>query len=104
MLSKRKYDREFKVNSVKLYQSSTKGKSQIARDLGVSKSAFSRWVQEIEKEGESKAFPGEGKIKANYEEVYKLKRELAEAIQERDILKKALAIFSQRPTRKSDIG
>jgi transposase len=104
MLPKRKYDREFKVNSVKLYQNSTKGKSQIARDLGVSKSAFSRWVQEIEKQGEGKAFPGEGKIKANHEEIYKLKRELAEAIQERDILKKALAIFSQKPARKSDMG
>ena len=104
MLSKRKYDREFKINAVKLYQGSRKGKSQIARDLGVSKSAFSRWVQEIEREGETKAFPGEGKIKASHEELYKIKRELAEALQERDILKKALAIFSQKPARKSDIG
>lgn len=96
MLLKRKYDREFKINAVKHYQSSSKGKAQVARDLGVSKSAFSRWIQEIEKEGVSKAFPGEGHIKANHEEVYKLKRELAEAIQERDILKKALAIFSQK--------
>lgn len=104
MIGKRKYDREFKLNAVKLYQGSNKLKAEVSRDLGIPESTFAKWVKEVEAEGESKAFPGEGTIKASNEELYYLKRELSEVRQERDILKKALAIFSQKPVRKSDIG
>jgi transposase len=104
MIEKRKYDREFKINAVKLYQNGKKPRAEVGRDLGVPESTFAKWVREVEKEGELKAFPGEGKIKASHEELYHLRRELSEIRQERDILKKALAIFSQKPVRKSDIG
>jgi transposase len=43
------------------------------------------------------AFPGKGRLKPAEEEVRRMRRELADVTQERDILKKALAIFSKEP-------
>ncbi len=45
----------------------------------------------------SEAFPGSGHQTAQEEEVRRLKRELEIVKQERDILKKALGIFSRSP-------
>ena len=41
-------------------------------------------------------FPGHGKRTTEDQEVYDLKRKLSQVEQERDILKKALAYFSNR--------
>jgi len=43
------------------------------------------------------SFPGVGHLRTYDEENQRLKRELADVQEERDILKKALAIFSKRP-------
>jgi transposase len=43
------------------------------------------------------AFPGKGRLKPAEEELRRMRRELADVTQERDILKKALAIFSKEP-------
>ncbi len=46
---------------------------------------------------QTSAFPGSGHQTAQEEEVRRLKRELEIVKQERDILKKALGIFSRGP-------
>ena len=102
MSVKRSYDREFKINAVKLWRESKKPKESIAKDLGIAKSTLATWVREMEREGAGKAFPGEGHIKTSHEELFRLKRELTETREERDIQKKALAIFSQKFPRRSD--
>ena len=102
MSAKRSYDREFKINAVKLWRESNKPKKVMAKDLGIGKSTLEGWIREIEREGMGKAFPGEGHVKASHEDLSRLKRELAETREERDILKKALAIFSQKFPRRSD--
>ena len=43
------------------------------------------------------AFPGKGRLKPEDEEFQRLRRELARVRQERDILKKAVGIFSRVP-------
>ncbi len=88
------YTREFKLEAVRLVQSSGKPMSQIARDLGVSDSALSKWCKQLADQGEQ-AFPGSGHQTAQEEELRRLRRELEVARQERDILKKALHIFSR---------
>jgi transposase len=45
----------------------------------------------------AQAFPGKGRLKPADEELRRMKRALADVTQERDILKKALAIFSKEP-------
>jgi len=87
--------REFKLNAVKLHTISGKKMSRVCKDLGIPDSTFCTWVKEYNLNGED-SFRGSGKVKSSNEELYKLKKELKEAQIERDILKKALAIFSQK--------
>ena len=88
------FTREFKLEAVQLVQKSGKSQAQIARDLGIADSTLHHWRKEIAEDGD-KAFPGSGHQTAQEEEVRRLKRELEVTRQERDILKKALAIFSR---------
>jgi transposase len=55
-----------------------------------------RWKREYLEDIEE-AFPGKGRMKPEEEEMRKLKKTLADVTEERDILKKALAIFSKHP-------
>ena len=88
------YTKEFKQEAVKLVETSNKTKSEIARDLGVSDSALSKWCKEFANQGEQ-AFPGKGHQTSIEEEIKQLKRENEILRQERDILKKAVRIFAQ---------
>ena len=55
---------------------------------------LSRWKTELESEG-AVAFPGNGKVTGQDEEIRRLRRELSIAQQERDILKKAVGFFAK---------
>ena len=88
------YDKDFKINTVHLYKSSGKSLKSIAQDMGLATSTLSKWVSEYD-ENMQGSFPGKGNPKACEEEVRTLRKELAHVRQERDILKKALAIFSE---------
>ncbi|MBA2393158.1 MAG: transposase [Ktedonobacteraceae bacterium] len=68
--------------------------AHLARDLGISDSALSKWCKEFGARGEE-AFPGKGHQIPVEEEIRTLKRENEVLRQERDILKKALSIFAQ---------
>ncbi len=94
MKSQRKYDREFKINAVKLYRESGKTLEEVGKDLGIPKTTLYAWVEEFKEHGEN-SFPGSGILKPCNEELYRLKRQLADVTMERDILKKAVAIFSK---------
>jgi transposase len=85
---------EFKHEAVQLTKTSDKPKAQIARELGISDSALYSWCRAAEAHGEE-AFPGKGHQLPLEEEIHRLKRELERAQQERDILKKAISIFSR---------
>ena len=91
---RRQYTREFKVEAAKLSYNSDKPVEQIAKDLGVSQSSLNRWRSEYRADPEQ-AFPGQGQMKERDEEVAQLKKELRQARMENEILKKAVAIFTQ---------
>ena len=86
--------REFKQEAVQLVRSSKKSQAQIARDLGIADSTLHHWCKMFAENGEH-AFPGSGHQTPQEEEIRHLKRELEITRQERDILKKALGIFSR---------
>ena len=90
------YTAEFKRESVRLAQRSGKPITHVARELGISDTSIHQWRKELT-EHSSEAFPGSGHQTAQEEEVRRLKRELDMVKQERDILKKALGIFSRNP-------
>jgi len=87
------YSQEFKLETIELAKSSNKTDTQLEQDLGLSRGCLYNWRKQVEQAGEQ-AFPGKGKLKADDEHTRRLERELALVRQERDILKKALAIFS----------
>ncbi|MFT8257881.1 MAG: transposase [Candidatus Symbiodolus clandestinus] len=89
----RNYDKEFKLNTVKLYHSSGKTCCQLGKELGIPKTTLSGWVRRYKQDG-TEAFPGKGNFKASEAENIQLRKELAVVREERDILKKALSIFS----------
>lgn len=94
MGKQRTYDKEFRINAVKHYQSGEKSLAEVANSLGVPVSTLSGWVKEYKEQGEN-AFPGSGNIKPCNEEYYRLLRAYEDVKMERDILKKAVAIFSR---------
>jgi transposase len=87
------YSKEFKLETLELARTSGKSDSQLERELGLGRGCLYNWRQQLARDGQQ-AFPGKGQVKADDEYVRKLERELAMAQQEREILKKALAIFS----------
>ena len=62
--------------------------------MGISHSNLLRWRKEFQDDLQQ-AFPGKGQQKERDAEIAQLKKQLRQAEMERDILKKALAIFSK---------
>ena len=89
-----KYSKEFKLETIELARTSGKKDSQVERELGLSRGCLYNWRKEVERDG-VQALPGKGRLKADEAYVRGLERELAIVQQERDILKKALAIFTR---------
>lgn len=92
--SRRKHSREFKIAAVKQVVEQGRPLSEVADGLGVNRNMLTRWKAELASEG-AVAFPGNGNASAVDEELRRLRRELATAQQERDILKKAVAFFAK---------
>jgi transposase len=93
---RRRYDRAFKEGAVRLVIENGQTLAGTARDLGISENMLMRWKKEY-LEGQEQAFPGKGRMKPGEAEIHRLKKRVAELEQEREILKKALAIFSKHP-------
>jgi transposase len=93
--TRRYYDHEFKSEAVRMVTERGLKVTQVARDLGIHPNMLSRWKREYIGEG-NHAFVGKGHMKPEQEEVRRLRREVEVLWEERDILKKALAIFSRQ--------
>ena len=90
----RKYDREFKLEAVRLAREEGSTATEVERRLGMGKGMISRWMRELAQQGVD-AFPGKGHLPAHEEELRQVKRELGRVTRERDILRKALVLFSE---------
>jgi len=91
---RRGYAKEFKLEAIQLVQSQGGNASATARNLGIDPNTLNRWIREYNNDKEH-SFPGLGNLKEPEKELSRLKKELADTKMERDILKKALAIFSK---------
>ena len=92
-MSRRKHSLEFKLEAVRQVVEHGRLVSEVADSLGVNRNMLSSWKKKFEAEGEV-AFAGRGRQTEAEAEIKRLKRELAIARQERDILKKAAAYFA----------
>jgi transposase len=91
------YTREFKQEAVQLALNSDRSLPQIAAELGIPVSNLRHWKRAYQGDAQE-SFPGSDRLPPSEEEVRKLRRELERVKQERDVLKKVVGIFSQRPT------
>lgn len=88
---RRQYTEEFKREAVELIRTSGKSQAQIARELGISDHNLSRWWQEYGQAGKTT----DGSETVSWEAYRAVQAELRRVTEERDILKKALNIFSR---------
>jgi len=94
---RRTFDKEFKKEAARLVTEGGRKVSEVARDLDIHPNVIHRWKREYLGDIED-AFPGKGRMKPEEEEeMRELKKTLVDVTEERDILKKALAIFSKHP-------
>lgn len=94
----RTYSKEFKMEALELLESSGKSAAQLERDLGITQGLLLKWSDRYQVKRQEN---GKGKqlaasdLEAAQAENRRLRRQLAIAEQERDILKKAVSIFSK---------
>ena len=89
---RKQYTKEFKEEAVRLITQGGLSVAQVSRDLDINQNILRRWKQELEEHG-VQAFPGQGV--PIEQELARLRRENEVLRQEREVLKKAITIFSQ---------
>lgn len=87
---KKQFDRDFKISAVKMVTDGGHKAAEVARSLGIHENQLYNWKKKFSDQGD-KAFPGKGHLT----ELAALRRELRDVQMERDILKKAVGIFSK---------
>jgi transposase len=98
---RRSFDRDFKRQAIRLVLEDGKSCRSVERDLGLSEGTVYKWVRQG-KDDPDHCFPGKGHLKPSDADFRKILRENDLLRRERDILKKALAIFS-KPRLKNTV-
>jgi transposase len=95
MKKRGRYPKEFKLEAVRLLKEGAKPASELAMELGVRRILLYRWKDELETHGDDSFSGKTGPKKDQQNEIVRLKQELREVKEERDILKKAAAYFAR---------
>ena len=93
-MGRRLFSREFKLEAIRLVKERGVSIVQAGRDLDVGENVLRRWIKEFSSE-HGQAFPGQGQVRPEQQEIDRLRREVAKLKAERDILKKAAAYFAR---------
>jgi transposase len=101
--SRRIFDKSFKLMVVELH-SSGKSSREIGRELDLPADMVRRWSREYSSSGDA-GFAGNGNaiLTPEQREISELKKALKDAQIERDILKKAVSIFSRSDNKYSGL-
>ena len=91
----RHFTREFKLDAVQLVTEKGMPVGKVARDLDIHPNLLHLWRRRFMKDGD-KAFVGKGRVQPEEAEIKRLRKELEKVREQRDILKKALAVFSKQ--------
>ena len=92
---RRQFSPEFKLEAVRLAESG-KSPAEVARELVIRADMLRKWRRQFASgPSEREAFPGNGALTGQDEEIRQLRRENAQLREEREILKKAAAFFAR---------
>ena len=83
--NRKKYDKVFKLEAIRLVVEEGRKVSEVERNLDISSGTLARWGRE-KKTAPEEAFSGKGYLKAKDEEIRKLRAELKNTKEERDII------------------
>ena len=89
---RRTFTPEFKRDAVALVTREGKTVSEVSRNLGIARSLLQRWI-EASRDHNRDGNPRKARA-AETEELRRLRKQLRDVTEERDILKKALAYFA----------
>ncbi len=94
---RRKFDQGFKRNAVLLCAEPGRSVIDVAENLGINKDLLYRWRREYHRANGQYVFPGNGieALTPEQKRIRELEKKLRDTEMERDILKKAMAIFSR---------
>jgi len=90
MRKRREFTNEFKVEAVRLAEEGKTPIAQVARDLGLHETVLRRWINHFGKRADGTRLTPDER-----DELIRLRREVKRVTVERDILKKAVGIFSK---------
>lgn len=95
---RRRYDAEFKRNAIALSEEPGRTAHSVEQSLGIANGLIGNWKRQLSTNG-NLAFPGNGieALTSDQRKIRDLEKQLYDAEMDRDILKKALAIFSKTP-------
>ena len=92
---RQRFNREFKLEAVRLLELGQKSAAQLALELGIRRNMLYKWQRDLRGKGDA-AFRGQRRKRRDEQgEVERLKAELKKVTEERDILKKAAAYFAK---------
>jgi len=96
MTKRQVYNKEFKLEAIRLLESGDKTGAEVALQLGIRRNLLYKWQEQLRKDGAVAFTRGIGRPKKTDEsEVVRLRKELERVKMERDILKKAAAYFAK---------
>jgi transposase len=88
--TRRRFDPEFRAGAVRIVVESGRPIAQVARELGINEGTLGNWVARDRQARSGTDAPLSG---SEREELTRLRRELAEAQMERDVLKRSVALW-----------
>ncbi len=89
-----RYPDEFRREAVELYRSSGRPRCRVAESLGISDGSLAAWVADFDQRDAPGALNDDERA-----ELARLRKELAEVKQDREILRKAAQYFARETTR-----
>ena len=94
----RSYTKEFKLEALELLKRGGKKAAQIERELGITTGMLLKWNDryQIVKKDRQPTQLGPSDLESAKAEIRRLERQLAETEEEKEILKKAISIFSRK--------
>lgn len=99
MKSREHYSPEFRAEAVRLVLEQGPGQAEAARRLGIAKGTLSNWVVAAKGGKDTSAIPGARSVAELEAEVARLRKALAQANMERDIIKTAYFAQESLPVR-----
>ena len=96
IIERKSYSKEYKLEAVRLANQSNYPKAQIARELDISRTLLYSWCRLYRDMGKA-AFQKQAALNEDQQEIKRLRLEVKQLKEDREILKKAAAFFIKEP-------